>query len=275
MITVTKSDFERAVNVARYKDDSVFNSLSHVIDRYLATIAGDWLGSSGMKAVELDLNSALTHYYIDMACQSAFLSELRHLDLVITATGFGVVSTNDVAPASKQRVDAVETRIRTQREFSRCDLLAELFKLENWAEEMQPLNCVPTLFWHINMLERFASVSSPTYDNFVRYQSVITNTHSFLSLRIGHEYMQELIRQVATNSITAADRIVIIRIQRLIGLAISGVDIAIHQEYRDLINLLDGDTATYCIYANSKAYEINHPKVYENTQEKATFHFVG
>lgn len=274
-ITVTKNDLERAVNVARYKDDSIFNAISHVIERNLSTIANYWLGYKGQEAVESDGNSALTHAYIDMACQSAFLSEFRHLDLVLTATGFGVVSTNDVAPASKQRVDALETQLKTQREFSRCDMLGELFKVDGWADEMLPFNCVPTLFWHINMLERFASIPSPTYEDFIRHQAVIDKTHAFLQLRIGNEYMHELIRQVATNSVTDNNRVVIIYIQRLFGLAIGGADIVIHQEYRDLINLLDGNVDVYKTYANSDAYIINHPNVYENTQEKAIFHFIG
>ena len=56
----------------------------------------------------------------------AFLRAVPSLDLVLTPNGFGVVSNNTIAPASKDRVDRLLTSLENSRDFAIDQLLHEL-----------------------------------------------------------------------------------------------------------------------------------------------------
>ena len=108
-ITITKSDFEQALPVGAAANDSVYESVKPVLGRQLAFSNAVLLGVAGMAYLEeKGEDSPLLRWYKQLVCLSAFLSVLRQLDLVLTPTGFGVVSNDNLAPASKQRVDALE-----------------------------------------------------------------------------------------------------------------------------------------------------------------------
>lgn len=111
MITIYKEDFERALPVGVSAHDEVFESVMPAIDSTLDRYCSNMLGEAGIKLVtETDDDSALKFYFKKLVCIDAFLSVLRQLDLVLTPTGFGIVSNDNVSPASKQRVDALEVR---------------------------------------------------------------------------------------------------------------------------------------------------------------------
>ena len=114
-ITITKSDFEQALPVGAAANDSVYESVKPAIGRQLAFSNDALLGVAGMTYIEeRGEDSTLMKWYKQLVCLSAFLNVLRQLDLVLTPTGFGVVSNDNLAPASKQRVDALEGQLRTQ-----------------------------------------------------------------------------------------------------------------------------------------------------------------
>ena len=108
-LEITKSDFEKAVPAAREPKGKIFEVMEDAIMAKVEQIGDSLLGEPGIAAVE-DSENTLHDYLRSavkrLACVSAFLEEMRGLDLVLTATGFGVVSTQDTAPASKMRVDS-------------------------------------------------------------------------------------------------------------------------------------------------------------------------
>lgn len=131
-ITITKSDFEQALPVGAAANDSVYESVKPTLGRQLAFSNAVLLGVAGMTYLEeKGEDSPLLRWYKQLACLSAFLSVLRQLDLVLTPTGFGVVSNDNLAPASKQRVDALEGALRTQYWRTLAMTLNQL-RSENW-----------------------------------------------------------------------------------------------------------------------------------------------
>ena len=76
----------------------------------------------------------------------AFLRAVPSLDLVLTPNGFGVVSNNTIAPASKDRVDRLLTSLENSRDFAIDQLLHELLANPDWRSTPQGRFFLATLF---------------------------------------------------------------------------------------------------------------------------------
>ncbi len=75
--------------------------------------AKDWIESEYIGPDDF-LNEADNARAIYIVVMKAFADAVPSLDLVVTPTGFGVVSTDSVAPASKDRVNRLVESIRSQ-----------------------------------------------------------------------------------------------------------------------------------------------------------------
>lgn len=106
---LTKQDFELALPVGISAHDEVYDAVSPAIATALDNYCSMLLGDVGIKRVtESEEDSQLKRYFNMLVCIDGFLSVFRQLDLVLTPTGFGIVSNDTISPASKQRVDALE-----------------------------------------------------------------------------------------------------------------------------------------------------------------------
>ena len=76
----------------------------------------------------------------------AFLRAVPSLDLVLTPNGFGIVSNNTIAPASKDRVDRLIGSLESNRDFAIEQLLHELLQLPAWKETPQGRYFLSTLY---------------------------------------------------------------------------------------------------------------------------------
>ena len=145
-ITITKSDFEQALPVGAAANDSVYESVKPAIERQLSFSKDVLLGVAGMAYLEeKGEDSPLLKWYKQLVCLSAFLSVLRQLDLVLTPTGFGVVSNDNLAPASKQRVDALEGALRTQY-WKTLAMTLNGLRSENWGATDQARHFINHLY---------------------------------------------------------------------------------------------------------------------------------
>lgn len=277
-LEITKTDFERAIPAAREPKGKIFDVMQDAIRNKAEVIADGFLGEPGIAAVEAGTGNVaerLRYEVKQLACIMAFLEEMRGLDLVLTATGFGVVSSNDTAPASKMRVDALDGQLRRSERFTRSRLLRELFRIEGWSGTAQRHDNVPTLFWAFSFLEQYAGISYPKPEDWDVNVPVMLAADSHLRKHIGHAYMEELLQQLTSSSLSADNSPVVVLCQKFIGACIAQNHQLKQEIYMRLINLLEADLSTYHTYAESEAYSLNHFTPYENHAEDSAFHFVG
>lgn len=277
-LEITKTDFERAVPAAREPKGKIFDVMVDAIKCKLEVIGCHILGEPGIAAVESSestMGEILRPLVKHLACVLAFLEEMRGLDLVLTATGFGVVSTQDTAPASKMRVDALDGELRRKEYLLRSDLVTHLFKVEGWSDTEQRQINVSTLFYYFLMLEQYAGISHPKPEDWSMNVPAMLAADSHLRKHIGHAYMDELLKQMTSNTLSGANRPVVILCQKYIGAWIAQNHHLKEEIYMRLINRLEADLTLYPTYADSEAYRLNHFTPYENHEEDSAFHFVG
>ena len=113
-IKISKPDFDLAIPAAKESKGTVFAKLEKKINAAIVDIGEDILGDVGIRYVNGNPESVAAWAVKVLASVDVFLREMRGLDLVLTETGFGVVSTNNTAPASKMRVDALDGELRVK-----------------------------------------------------------------------------------------------------------------------------------------------------------------
>ena len=273
ILKITKAAFDLAIPAAQEPKGTVFTKLESKIKEEIDDIAVDKLGDVGITAVNNNPSGKMAATVRALACVEVFLREMRGLDLVLTETGFGIVSTNNTAPASKMRVDALDGELRVKRLHLMDELLEECFKLEGWYQ--QGLVMIDTLFCCFKFLRQFSGLQAPISKDWENAATTILDTDRWLREKISDEFMDELIGKLATNSLGDKDRGVVYQIRRIIGVAIQGNKGTAYEYFRRLMNTLEGDLDYFTTYANSSAYECNHFEPYENRQEDSAFHFIG
>ena len=277
-LEITKKDFDTAVPAAKEPKGKIFEAMQEAITVQEYFIETELLGEPGTAVVDEGEDAAaerLRRFVKQLVCVGAFVNGMRSLDLVLTATGFGVVSTQDTAPASKMRVDALEGELRRKERLLRSFVVAELFRIEGWSGTAQCRNTVQTLFWSFLFLQSMAAISNPKPEDWDKSVPAMIAADNYLRKHIGEEYMEQLISQLTSNTLTDENRMVAVLCQRFIGAWIINDHLMKEELYTRLINLMEADLSKYPAYAGSEAYKLNHFKPYENHAEDSAFHFVG
>ena len=277
-ITITKSDFEKALPVGTAANDSVYESVYPAIDAQLAIAKDALLGAAGMEYLEgLGEQSTLLDWLKRLVCLSAFLSVLRQLDLVLTSTGFGVVSNDNVAPASKQRVDALGGSLKTQYWKSLGATLQLLYSAK-WGATAQAKHFVNHIYTEfVYFYEKHRMASAADWDAF---QPVIEEADEQLRVMMSDKQMDDILDALRLNDtarLIPYREVMELVVEYTDTLAKNGTVTPHLPVYRRLMRLLDSDEnkETFKLYRESSNYLANHHESYKNTKESRGFFFNG
>ena len=272
-VKIDKGFFDLTIPAAKEPKGIIFAKLETKINSVIQDIADDKLGGVATTVINDNPDGPLAADVKALACVDVFLREMRGLDLVLTPTGFGVVNTNDTAPASKIRVDALDGELRVKWLNLSDAIMEKCFKISGWYQ--QGLVIIDTLFCFFSFLRRYAGLQAPISKDWETAAAPILEADRWLRDKISDEFMDELITKMATNALDEKSRGVVHQIRRIIGVAIQGNKGVAYEYFRRLINTLEGDIESFSTYAGSQAYEVNHSTPYENKKDDSAFHFVG
>ncbi len=147
-IIINQEIFEKAVPSMRNATDEVFNAIAQHLDEAKAEVT-NLIGTLTTEEQTEELLNRATH----LACLIAAHRAMPHLDLVLTPTGFGVVSNQNVAPASRERVATLAERLRRDKSIERDLLIFELLKT-SWTATPQAAALINSLLWCPMMCRR-------------------------------------------------------------------------------------------------------------------------
>ena len=274
---ITKEVFEAYVPAAKMpeRNSSVFNRLQMQFETAYTMMIRTLV--SPQCEGELDTNSHLKTLAIPLVCIDAFVRTCRSLDLVLTATGFGIVSTESTAPASKSRVDALIEQLSLQELDLIDEIIQELMKVEGWGLTEQAQMRVATLFYRPQQLEHMTTLKLTT-DNWQLAQGRAVTASALLRNEISDEYMDELLQKLRTASMGNADIIVMQKCCAFMADFISMYDLngGIPNELllRQVVHQLEVFPDSYPTYTSSTLYARRHAERYKNKREDPTFFFM-
>lgn len=271
-IQISKDDFEQSILAATSSHSEVFESVEpHFKESYLR-LSRQILGEVGEEALETsdDLREAV----IKAVCLDAFLGVVRHLDLVLTPTGFGVVANNEVTPASAARVEALIEQCRIALIVAQDTVMALLTDVPGWGSTLQAQQGIQTVLWSMEGYCYLTRQTSMTSKDWMAKLAAIQEADATLRKLVSDEQMDDimcLVRGVREgNEFEGSVRLMLSRC--LIMLA-NGMLSAYSNERARLLSYLDKNLDKFPLYADSSAYKANHFKEFNNEKSKPAFVF--
>jgi len=267
MIAISKEEFEKYVLAATSSRSEIYDEVAkmfaHEYDYHVSFCLGN--------EKYLDKES-VTEAFKRVVSIAAFLHSIPSLDLVITPTGFGVVSTQEVAPASRERVNALQEQLSL--EYRRCiGKLIDCLRGPEWGKTNVAKLRINTLLYSVDLCEEYG-LKYKSDDEY--HTSLVNAAATDLELRdiISDEYMEELLTDIRCSG-GQADVNIIYRLRMLLVFAQTNNMKAYSTAVRQLINWLENNLTKYTTYAASTAHNNNTYVGFQNTPDSPAFVFVG
>jgi hypothetical protein len=218
--------------------------------------------------------SALHSTLTKIVAYHAFLSAIPSLDLVLTPNGFGIVSNQNVAPASKERVERLQASLEQERDRNIEQLLLRLPTVEGWEQSAQGKYFAATIFPFLSLCRRLAirehlwDEYQHLHDRLIKIENVLAETY------FSQEQMQVFRNKVMDQMRTChpLEEQVIRSLQSLELMLVS--DMQVHnQSFYDLVNIIREHSDIFLAWHSSETAKLYSPAVFRNKKKSGGYWF--
>lgn len=270
-LNIDREFFEITVSSAREATGRVFEA----VQGYLTEATQETKEFLGVELFNLldgerfqdEPDFVIAEYVKQYICFRAYEIAIPHLDLVLTPTGFGIVSNQNLTPASAERVNRLIHAIKDMKEMCMDNIIYSLRGHELWCDTPYAIISFSTLLWHSSQLIRYG-VANPTRAKLREARPKITQSESRLKELISPEFHKELCDSVRCKTSTPLQESAITLCLNLIAHPDSTM---IHR--KALLQFLHAHLEDFQTYANSTAYQANNFKSYENAVNDSCYFF--
>lgn len=205
---------------------------------------------------------------------NAFMDAAPSLDLVLTPNGFGIVSNQNIAPASKERVERLTASLEAERDRNLENMVLRLASRNDWQQSSQGKYFAATMFPFLGLCRRLAiwehiwDEYQHLHDRLIKIENVLAETY------FSQEQMMVL-RQHVMNQMRDCRPIeehVIRSLQSLEMILVS--DMQCHpQSFYDLVNIIREHEEIFPEWHSSATAQLYTPAVFTNKQKSGGYWF--
>lgn len=208
-------------------------------------------------------------------CLTAYRMAIPSLDLVLTPTGFGVVSNQNVAPASKERVAALFESIAAEAMNTLDRIIDALRDDSSWNESPQAQSLLRSIMWRGDDLQG-AGERTPDRRDLIRWRSFIEQAEQQLVAFIGRELYDAICTENRTNSLKGARKLLAECCRSYIvafirDRTLGGNAVPTFKKY--VIRAVEAAPESFPEYTGSTVAEANHYRGYENKRNDTCYFF--
>lgn len=274
-LSIEKEYFESVVASATEASGNVFAVIGGYIEQAheeAFEMLGEELYShlSGVTADDEDY--FLANHVKRWLCLRAYETAIPHLDLVLTPTGFGVVSNQSTAPASADRVNRLIATVKDAREDAFDELIERLRGNDKWCESNIAMVLFGSLFYRAKQLTRYG-VPNAHRSQLTSARPRINAAEARLKEAISPEFYQELCDAQRKKNETSQQLAAIVHCLNVIGCELDNDRRESFHHCRLLVSFLDANIRDFTTYANSTAYEANNFQHYKNSADDSCYFF--
>ena len=284
MINITAEQFEQLLPFVGAATEDVFRNMEPSFSIPYSELVEQVIGNEYVEEATqegTELMTAIRSYVI----RATFLSRLHSHDLIMTDNGFGVVSNENIAPASQARVEAMKAELTYQRDYNKHQVIFLMRKFDGWSETEQAEMNINSLVWSPSILSGWCGVSGQlTYDDLAKYKKSIDVTEAFLRKQLGDALIDEIISEERKGNFAPSHRAAKVKMLAFIGehLTVDSVEKTtvdyLHRStllFENLLRFIEEHIGDFEKYKDSPAYKANHMQAYENKADDPTFFFAG
>ena len=273
-LKIDQTVFEKYVPALISPDSLIFERLSSFVDE-----ATEKLDVFAHLSDEDIASNELLNYYQRVVCSLAAYNAIPEIDLVITDNGFGVVSNNNVVPASSERVSALREQLYHQYSDA-DDILFEKLLNTSWKSSKYAIKKIFSLLWS-PMIMRSYGITRPDgskvyREEFNSLKTELFTSESFVKKIMGNELYNALLSNYIAG-ISDSNKLYYQCIEitsRLMAAYILHKDKhAIDLLTKEVFFFIQENSDSLSEYKNSTAYQANNYIPYENKKEDTTFFF--
>lgn len=274
---MTKELFEQFVPAAKSaeRNTSVYNRMADLFEVQYNELCNDVIGEEFVGTVESDEKTKKE--ILRFVAISAFISAARSLDLVLTGTGFGIVSTESTAPASAARVNALIADMRVQALLAKERIVEKMIRTEGWGVTTPAAIQIGTLFYRPELMRRKCTLPL-TAENWQIARQRALEADAILRDEISPEYMDALLQKLRTASMDNGDNVMLEKCTSFMADFISSYELTGGRRnesmLRQIVEQLESYPSSYPVYTSSPLYQKRHAKRYENKREDPSFFFM-
>lgn len=212
--------------------------------------------------VDEDTQSIATRYLVF----KSFLIAMPSLDLILTNTGFGIVSNNTLAPASHERVEALRQQLTENSERSLSALRDALHRNETWITIFGGRHAIAMTF---DLCRYVKDGSAETFLD--RYQQFIQARRAIDTVIGVHQRMSFFSKSARSllSTVDEVDQWLISCLQDVEGAYLTESDPS--ESLKELNRLIEANAERYPLYLESAEYQAKHMEQFENKKENHTF----
>ena len=265
-INITREDFERYCPSAVMPDDVVYNRILAYFDdgvRLAQRIVGPGVSD----------DVALQRVAIRVSVLEAYNLAIPHLDLVLTENGFGVVSNQNVAPASRDRVLRLAQQVRDSRDDAVDDLIDALRGVLEWRQSVFAKMLFSSLVWNARLQLPFLGITEAHRTKMTELQPKIIAAEQVLKHRISEALHHELCVAQLDNTTSAEQNTVISKSLFFIGAHLACDWSMARFHLTKLVEYLEGHLTAFPTYEDSTAHQANTFTPYENKKDDPCYFF--
>lgn len=252
-------------------ENPLFDKIEVHLESAESWVEQNFTGSELLNDIDA-LNPALVDALRLLVVADALDRAVPSLDLVLTPNGFGVVNTNTVAAASKQRVDRLIGSMRELRDGAIEQALSLLPGEEDWAETPQAHYFATTLFPNIDLCS-LCGHNSGRWEKYVELRSRAVG----IELTLAEDYfspelMSELRLLNLLGSLSAEQQRVVQAIRSQVVEVLQGNPIN-GNRMRDMVNFIRYRPGTFRLWHTSATAKLFSPLKFENKKDSHGYWF--
>lgn len=271
---ITLDTFNATLPAFRTPGPEVYDKLHPFIDEQLAHWQQLIDTTQASDTLQEKIEKAAIH-------RAAYIA-IPHLDLILTPTGFGIVSNQSTAPASRERVQSLRESLRHTASIHE-DILITAAVREHTL--ITPTAIVDTLLWHPSLLTAYGITTPDGAQIYYEEYRTLIPTIRAAQAQIAHTISPELLttlitRQhtgdstdVPTTQANARDHITHLSRQLIAAIITHQPPQTIADHHRTLLDYITLHTSILPEYNQSRTAAAHRLTPYRNQQADPTYFF--
>lgn len=271
MITITKDVFEQIISSATNSSSEVFDMIYPHFTEVEECLYNELLG---VMAGKFDSVPGLEECVTRLVCLRTYAEQIPHLDLVLTPTGFGVVSNTNLAPASADRVKNLLQQVINAYEdtYDRC---LEMLVGTDWADTALARVNIPNLIYTARQLKLYADFPSADVhrSKLIEFRTRMYQAEEKIMQHVSAEFFEHMLEQARHNAFTKEESAMADYMCKFIGFCIAKNWPAAKSMLERIENYAEFKVEVFTSYKDSAVYKVKHFETYQNEKGDSTYFF--
>ena len=203
----------------------------------------------------------------------AMLRAVPSLDIVLTPNGFAVVSTSNLAPASKSRVDRLVGSMLSHRDDCIAALLPELVGASQWLKSEQAAFFGATLFPDLGIVDAVGGATGSKWEKYLELRPQITDLEASLAEEwLSPELMSALRSENLRGDLTQKRSEIVRQVKAQITGYLKGGSFS-SRKLADIVNIIRQSESEFPEWHQSETAKLFAPPVFRNKKKARGYWF--